>query len=141
MDIARKAYHKLLAWKRKERGKSALLIEGARRVGKTYLVEKFAKTEYKSALIIDFAKAPQEIHDLFASESDDFDTLFQALSLFYKVRLYPRESCIVFDEVQLCPKVRQLIKYLVADGCYDYLETGSLITLRKNVENILIHSE
>ena len=141
MDIARKAYHKLLAWKRKERGKSALLIEGARRVGKTYLAEKFAKTEYKSALIIDFAKAPQEIHDLFASESDDFDTLFQALSLFYKVRLYPRESCIVFDEVQLCPKARQLIKYLVADGRYDYLETGSLITLRKNVENILIPSE
>ncbi|MBQ1917566.1 MAG: ATP-binding protein [Schwartzia sp.] len=143
MDAAfrRKAYQKMLEWKRLDNGSSALLIEGARRVGKSYIAERFAKNEYKSYILIDFAKAPQTIHSLFETEGENLDNLFAVLSAYYKVRLYKRNSVIIFDEVQQCPKARQLIKYLVADGRYDYIETGSLITLKRNIKDIVIPSE
>ena len=141
MEIKRKIYDRLLNWKNTDQGESALIIEGARRVGKSFIAEKFAKQEYKSYLLIDFSKAPQDILNLFETEQEDIDILFQALQAHYKVRLYPRESCIIFDEVQFCPKARQLIKSLVADRRYDYIETGSLISLRQNVSDILIPSE
>ena len=131
----------MLEWKRLDNGSSALLIEGARRVGKSYIAERFAKNEYKSYILIDFAKAPQTIHSLFETEGENLDNLFAVLSAYYKVRLYKRNSVIIFDEVQQCPKARQLIKYLVADGRYDYIETGSLITLKRNIKDIVIPSE
>ncbi len=139
--LKRKIYDALLDWKRKSNGRTALLIEGARRVGKSYIVEQFAKQEYKSYIIIDFGNAPRDILDLFMNESADLDLFFAKLSAFYATVLYKRNSIIVFDEVQQFPRARQLIKYLVADGRYDYLETGSLIRLKKNTENIIIPSE
>lgn len=126
---------------KKAAGKTALLIDGARHVGKSFIAELFAKQEYKSHIIIDFGSAPQDILDLFINESADLDLFFAKLSAFYSTVLYKRESLIVFDEVQQFPRARQLIKYLVADGRYDYLETGSLIRLKKNTENIIIPSE
>ncbi|MBQ9697534.1 MAG: ATP-binding protein, partial [Acidaminococcaceae bacterium] len=128
-------------WKRNSNGKTALLIDGARRVGKSYIAELFATQEYKSHIIIDFGNAPKDILDLFENESTDLDLFFAKLSAFYSVVLTKRDSLIVFDEVQQFPRARQLIKYLVADGRYDYLETGSLIRLKKNTENIIIPSE
>lgn len=125
----------------KEGGKTALLIDGARRVGKSYVAEEFAKAEYKSYILIDFNRASKDVTDLFDRYLDDLDTLFLYLSTYYNVRLYPRESLIIFDEVQLCPRARSAIKYLVRDGRYDYLETGSLMSIRKNVKDILIPSE
>ena len=139
--LKRKIYDELLSWKEKSRGQTALLIDGARRVGKSFIAELFAKQEYKSCVIIDFGNAPQDILDLFMNESADLDLFFAKLSAFYSTVLYKRESLIVFDEVQRFPRARQLIKYLVADGRYDYLETGSLIRLKKNTENIIIPSE
>ena len=139
--LRRKIYDKLLDWKRKSNGQTALLIDGARRVGKSYIVEQFARQEYKSYILIDFGNAPQDILDLFVHESSDLDLFFAKLSAFYSTVLYKRESLIVFDEVQQFPRARQLIKYLVADGRYDFLETGSLIRLKKNTENIIIPSE
>lgn len=139
--LRRKIYDKLLDWKRKSNGQTALLIDGARRVGKSYIVEQFARQEYKSYILIDFGNAPQDILDLFVHESSDLDLFFAKLSAFYSTVLYKRESLIVFDEVQQFPRARQLIKYLVADGRYDFLETGSLIRLKKNTENIVIPSE
>ena len=139
--LRRKIYEKLLDWKRKSNGQTALLIDGARRVGKSYIVEQFARQEYKSYILIDFGNAPQDILDLFVHESSDLDLFFAKLSAFYSTVLYKRESLIVFDEVQQFPRARQLIKYLVADGRYDFLETGSLIRLKKNTENIIIPSE
>ena len=139
--LKRKIYEELLSWKKKSCGQTALLIEGARRVGKSFIAELFAKQEYKSYIIIDFGNAPQDILDLFINESADLDLFFAKLSAFYSIVLYRRESLIVFDEVQQFPRARQLIKYLVADGRYDYLETGSLIRLKKNTENIIIPSE
>ena len=139
--LRRKIYDKLLDWKRKNNGQTALLIDGARRVGKSYIVEQFARQEYKSYILIDFGNAPQDILDLFVHESSDLDLFFAKLSAFYSTVLYKRESLIVFDEVQQFPRARQLIKYLVADGRYDFLETGSLIRLKKNTENIIIPSE
>lgn len=139
--LKRKIYDELLSWKEKSRGQTALLIDGARRVGKSFIAELFAKQEYKSCVIIDFGNAPQDILDLFMNESADLDLFFAKLSAFYSTVLYKRESLIVFDEVQQFPRARQLIKYLVADGRYDYLETGSLIRLKKNTENIIIPSE
>jgi predicted AAA+ superfamily ATPase len=139
--LKRKIYEELLSWKKKSCGQTALLIEGARRVGKSFIAELFAKQEYKSCIIIDFGNAPQDILDLFINESADLDLFFAKLSAFYSIVLYRRESLIVFDEVQQFPRARQLIKYLVADGRYDYLETGSLIRLKKNTENIIIPSE
>lgn len=141
MEIKRKIYDKLLKWKNTDQGESALIIEGARRVGKSFIAEKFAQQEYKSYLLIDFSRASQDILSLFEKEQEDKDILFQTLQAHYKVRLYPRESCIIFDEVQFCPKARQMIKSLVADRRYDYIETGSLISLRQNISDILIPSE
>jgi predicted AAA+ superfamily ATPase len=128
-------------WKRESNGTSALLIDGARRVGKSFLAEQFAKNEYRSYILIDFGNAPRDILDLFENDSADLDLFFAKLSAFYATVLYKRESLIVFDEVQQYPRARQLIKYLVADGRYDYLETGSLIRLKKNVKDIIIPSE
>ena len=139
--LRRKIYDALLGWKQKSSGKTALLIDGARRVGKSYIAELFAKQEYRSHIIIDFGNAPRDILDLFENDSADLDLFFAKLSAFYGTRLHKRESLIVFDEVQQFPRARQLIKYLVADGRYDYLETGSLIRLKKNTENIIIPSE
>ena len=139
--LKRKIYNELLEWKKNSNGQTAMLIDGARRVGKSYITEWFAKQEYKSHIIIDFGNAPQDILNLFLYDSADLDLFFAKLSAFYSTVLYKRESLIIFDEVQQFPKARQLIKYLVADGRYDYLETGSLIRLKKNTENIIIPSE
>lgn len=141
MSLKRKIYDELLEWKKNSQGSSAIFIEGARRVGKSYVVEEFAKQEYKSHIIIDFAKAGKSVRDIFLEDSEDLDTFFQKLSLHYQTRLYERNSLIVFDEVQQFPFARQLIKYLVADHRYDYIETGSLIRLKKNVQDIVIPSE
>lgn len=139
--LKRKIYEKLLEWKEKSEGKTAILIDGARRVGKSYICREFAKREYKSSIIIDFANVPKDIFDLFEKESYDLDLFFVKLSAFYGVRLEQRKSLIVFDEVQLFPKARQLIKYLVEDGRYDYIETGSLLSLKRNVQDIVLPSE
>lgn len=139
--LRRKIYDQLLAWKQGSNGKTALLIDGARRVGKSYVAELFARQEYRSHIVIDFGNAPQDILELFLHDSGDLDLFFAKLSAFYSTTLYRRESLIVFDEVQQFPRARQLIKYLVADGRYDFLETGSLIRLKKNTENIIIPSE
>jgi len=138
--VKRKIYDQLLVWK-KEGGKTALLIDGARRVGKSYIVEAFAKAEYKSYILIDFNKTGNDILDLFMHYLDDLDTLFMYLSGYYNVKLATRESLIIFDEVQLFPRARAAIKYLVADGRYDYIETGSIVSIRKNVKDIVIPSE
>lgn len=140
MDIYRKAYEKLLDWK-KTSGETAMLIEGARRVGKSYLVKKFAAKEYKSYIYIDFANVSSEITELFEKEAYQLDIFFLKLEAFYGVTLEKRKSCIIFDEVQMYPKARQMIKYLVADGRYDYIETGSLVSIKQNVERIVIPSE
>lgn len=136
----RKIYDKLLKWKRESQGKSAVLIEGARRIGKSTIVEEFAKREYESYILIDFLKASKEIKGLF-DDLMDLDFIFLRLQNTYNVELIERKSLIVFDEVQLCPKARQAIKYLVADGRYDYIETGSLISIKKNTKDITIPSE
>ena len=127
-------------WK-EENGRTALLIDGARRVGKSYSAQEFAKKEYKSYILIDFNRAPAEITDLFVHYLNDLNMFFLYLSNFYGVKLYERESLIIFDEVQLFPKARAAIKYLVEDGRYDYVETGSLMTIKKNVADIVIPSE
>ena len=139
--LKRKAYDKLLKWKNENKGSTALLVEGARRVGKSTLVEEFGKNEYRTCLVIDFFQAPDEVKEYFSIYRADLDTLFLYLSTFYGVELHKRESLIVFDEVQMCPFARGLIKYLVADGRYDYIETGSLLSIKQNVENIVIPSE
>lgn len=139
--MRRKIYDRLLEWKTKDNGSCALLIDGARRVGKSYIAEEFGKREYKSYLMIDFAHLPREVEDVFKNDIDNLDLFFSKLSAYYRVFLYKRDSLIIFDEVQRYPSARELIKYLVADGRYDYLETGSLISLRVNVENIVIPSE
>ena len=136
----RKLYDQLLSWKEKSKGKTAVLVEGPRRVGKSTIVEAFAKKEYKSHLIIDFSAAPKHIIDLF-DDISDLNYIFLQLQLQFDVQLKERNSVIVFDEVQFCPRARQAIKHLVADGRFDYIETGSLISIRKNVENILVPSE
>ena len=141
MVLRRKAYQHLLDWKNTDNGATALLINGARRVGKSHLCKYFAQNEYRSSIIVDFANAPKIIRDIIDNDSFDLDLFFAKLSSFYNVKLNHRESLIVFDEVQLFPRARQLIKYLVADGRYDYIETGSLISLKKNVQDILIPSE
>lgn len=136
----RKIYNKILDWKNSNNGKTALLIEGARRIGKSTIVEEFAKNEYESFILIDFNKASQEIKDLF-KDLMDLDFIFLRLQQAYRTTLVQRKSVIIFDEVQQCPLARQAIKYLVADGRYDYIETGSLISIRKNTEHITIPSE
>ncbi len=139
--MKRKIYSRLLEWKEKDNGNCALLLDGARRVGKSYIAEEFGINEYKSYLLIDFAHLPQEVRSIFENDINDFDLFFNKLSAYYRKTLYRRDSLIIFDEVQRYPTARELIKYLVADGRYDYLETGSLISLRMNVENIVIPSE
>ena len=139
--LRRKIYDKMLNWKNRSQGRSALLIEGARRVGKSKIVEFFAQREYRSFIVVDFAKPKDGVVDAIVRHPDDLDGLFNLLMLSYGVKLFRRESVVVFDEVQLCPPARQLIKYLVEDSRYDYIETGSLISLRRNVEKISIPSE
>ncbi len=136
----RKIYDEILKWKSESNGKTALLIEGARRIGKSTIVEEFAKREYDSYILIDFNKASSRVQNLF-DDLDDLDHIFLSLQSVYHKTLKPRKSVIIFDEVQQCPKARQAIKYLVADGRYDYIETGSLISIKKNVESITIPSE
>lgn len=136
----RNIYDKMLEWKRHSNGKSALLIEGARRIGKSTVAEEFAKHEYDDYIIIDFAIADQAIKDLFDNLSD-MNRFFLGLQTLTMKSLTPRKSVIIFDEVQLCPKARQAIKYLVKDGRFDYIETGSLISIKKNVRDILLPSE
>ena len=118
-----------------------MLIDGARRVGKSYIAEEFAKNEYRSYIMIDFAKAPKAVTNMFENDSHNLDLFYQELSAYYRINLYPRESLIIFDEVQRYARARELVKYFVADGRYDFLETGSLISLKKNVEDIVIPSE
>lgn len=136
----RKIYEKMKQWKQESNGKTALLIEGARRIGKSTVAESFAKQEYESYILIDFSIASVQTKQLFEDLSD-LDYLFLNLQLHYHVDLIERKSLIIFDEVQLCPKARQAIKTLVKDGRYDYIETGSLISIKKNVKDILIPSE
>ena len=136
----RKIYDQLLQWKKEADGRSALLVEGARRVGKSTVVEEFAKNEYESYIFIDFSLAPSTIVELF-DDLSDLNYLFLQLQLQYHVDLVERKSLIIFDEVQFCPRARQAIKHLVKDHRYDYIETGSLISIRKNVRDILIPSE
>ena len=139
--MRRKIYTELLKWKEEEAGRTALLIDGARRVGKSYIVENFAKQEYKSYIIIDFNRVNQEVTELFENYLNDLDLFFMYLSKYYNVKLYERDTLIIFDEVQLFPRARAAIKYLVADGRYDYIETGSLMSIKKNVKDIVIPSE
>ena len=139
--MRRKIYTELLRWKEEEAGRTALLIDGARRVGKSYIVENFAKQEYKSYIIIDFNRVNQEVTELFENYLNDLDLFFMYLSNYYNVKLYERDTLIIFDEVQLFPRARAAIKYLVADGRYDYIETGSLMSIKKNVKDIVIPSE
>ena len=136
----RKLYNEILHWKASSNGQSAILIEGARRVGKSTLVKEFARKEYETYLLIDFSKASKEVVGLFEDISD-LDYLFLRLQLLYNVKLKERKSVIIFDEVQKLPLARQAIKHLVADGRYDYIETGSLISIKRNVKDIIIPSE
>ena len=140
MILERKIYKKLVAWKEETQGKKAILLEGARRIGKSTIAEEFAKKEYKSHLLIDFSKVPEEVKQCF-SHLNNLDDFYMLLTSIYGVTLYIRESLVIFDEVQLFPQARSAIKHLVADGRYDFLETGSLISIRENVAGILIPSE
>ncbi len=139
--MKRKIYQQLLDWKNKRNGEVALLVEGARRIGKSYIVEEFGKNEYESYILIDFNKAPQMVRDWFDLYLEDLDMLFLYLSQHYKVRLHERKSLIILDEVQLCARARAAIKFLVADGRYDYIETGSLVSIKKNTQGIVLPSE
>ena len=139
--MKRKIYNKLLNWKKESNGEYALLIDGARRVGKSYIVRQFAEKEYSSYVILDFNLVSKSIKDLFENDLDNLDRFFMYLSNYTGKTLYTRDTLIVFDEVQQYPKARAAIKYLIKDGRYDYIETGSLISIKKNVEGIVIPSE
>lgn len=146
--MKRKIYQQLLEWKRERKGDVALLIEGARRIGKSYIVEEFAKNEYDSYLLVDFSKVNPQVMDFFNLYLDDLDTLFMNLEVYFRRKLIPRQSytdeahsIIIFDEVQFCPRARAAIKHLVADHRFDYIETGSLVSIKKNVKDIMIPSE
>ena len=139
--MKRKVYEELIKWKENSNGKTAILIDGARRVGKSYIAEAFAKENYKTYILIDFSKVPQIIKELFDNYLDNLDYLFTYLSEYFETKLYERNTLFIFDEVQFCPRARSAIKHLVADGRYDYIETGSLISIKKNVKDILIPSE
>lgn len=148
MIMKRKAYSQLLEWKRFNNGKTAMLVEGARRIGKSYIIEQFAKNEYESYLIIDFNQAKDGVKALFDDYLSDIDQLLFRLQVYYGKTLIARNSeddiahsVIIFDEVQFCPKARSAIKYLVADHRFDYIESGSLISIKKNVKDIMIPSE
>ena len=138
--FTRKIYREILEWKENRSDKYALLVKGARRVGKSTIVEEFAKKEFKSYIMIDFAHVSKDIKDLF-EDTYDLDFFFLQLQQLSGTKLYEKESVIIFDEVQLLPKARQAIKYLVADGRYKYIETGSLLSIKKNTKDILIPSE
>ena len=141
MIFKRKIYDQLLEWKQRSNGKTALLIEGARRVGKSTIVSEFGKNEYESFVIVDFMRPNQKVVSAIIDHPDDLNIFFNELSMAYNVILHARNTLIVFDEVQRCPQARQLIKALVADGRYDYIETGSLISIKMNVKDITIPSE
>ncbi len=141
MNIKRNIYDELLAWKNRSNGKTALLIEGARRIGKSYIAEEFARNEYKSYILIDFSVIDSVLIDKFDEALRDLDEFFSTLSMVFGTPLYDGESLIIFDEVQMYPKARQMIKHLVADGRYDYLETGSLLSIKTNVKDIVLPSE
>ncbi|MCD8297584.1 MAG: AAA family ATPase [Prevotella sp.] len=140
MIFKRKIYERLLRWKREDDGSTAVLIKGARRVGKSTIAGEFAKKEYERHIVIDFAACSDEVRALF-NDLSNLDYIFMRLQMIYNVELKERKSVIIFDEVQLAPKARQAIKYLVKDHRYDYIETGSLISIRKNIKDILIPSE
>lgn len=146
--MKRKIYQQLLDWKQNRRGDVALLIEGARRIGKSYIVEEFAKNEYDSYLLIDFSRVNPKVMEFFDLYLDDLDMLLTSLELYGKKKLTPRgekgeeaHSLVIFDEIQFCPRARAAIKHLVADNRYDYIETGSLISIKKNVKDIMLPSE
>lgn len=146
--MKRKIYDKLLEWKKNHKGDTALLIEGARRIGKSYIVEEFARKEYESYILVDFSKVNPQVMELFNLYLDDLDMLFMSLELYFRRKLTPRQtkgeearSLVIFDEVQFCPRARAAIKHLVADRRYDYIETGSLISIKKNVKDIMLPSE
>ncbi|MDR0962219.1 MAG: ATP-binding protein [Mediterranea sp.] len=146
--MRRKIYQQLLAWKKDRKGNVALLIEGARRIGKSYIIEEFAKNEYDSYILVDFSKVNPMVMEFFTLYSDDLNSLFTNLELYFRKKLIPRtrkdgeaHSLIIFDEVQFCPRARASIKHLVADHRYDYIETGSLISIKKNVKDIMLPSE
>lgn len=141
MIFERKMYEKMINWKTGTKGAKALFIEGARRIGKSTIVEEFAKKEYKSYILIDFNDASDAVKDAFLNYLQDLDTFFMILSTEYRTVLYPRESVLIFDEIQKFPKARQSIKRLVKDGRFDYVETGSLVSIRENVQDITIPSE
>jgi predicted AAA+ superfamily ATPase len=148
MGMKRKIYQDMLRWKHERKGDIALLIEGARRIGKSYIVEEFARNEYDSYLLIDFSKVSPQVLDVFNIYLDDLNTLFLNLEIYFKRKLTPRNSdseeahsLVIFDEVQFCPRARAAIKHLVIDHRYDYIETGSLISIKKNVKNIMLPSE
>lgn len=137
----RKIYNKLKDWKSETKGTKALLIEGARRIGKSTIAEEFAKNEYRSYILIDFNLASDTVISAFNNYLNDLDTFFMIIESEYNKKLYRRESVVIFDEIQRFPRARQAVKYLVADGRFDYIETGSLISIRENVENITLPSE
>jgi len=139
--MKRKAYDKMLEWREKYADKYALMLDGPRRVGKSWLAEEFAKAEYKAYVLIDFSKVKRDVKDLFDEYLDDLDTFFMLLETKLKVKLPRNESLVIFDEVQRFPRAREAIKHLVKDGRYHYLETGSLISIKSNVKDILIPSE
>ena len=146
--MRRKIYDKLLEWKKNHKGDTALLIEGARRIGKSYIVEEFARKEYESYLLVDFSRVNPQVMEFFNLYLDDLDMLFMNLELYFRRKLTPRQakgeearSLVIFDEVQFCPRARAAIKHLVADRRYDYIETGSLISIKKNVKDIMLPSE
>lgn len=139
--MKRKVYKQLQEWKEISGGTSAIMVEGARRIGKSYIVEEFARNEYDDYLLINFRLAPKEVKEWFDLYLEDLDKLFLNLQLHYNKRLKPRRSVVIFDEVQDCPRAREAIKFLVADGRFDYIETGSLISIKKNVKDIVIPSE
>lgn len=146
--MKRKIYDKLLEWKKNHKGDTALLIEGARRIGKSYIVEEFARKEYESYILVDFSKVNPQVMEFFNLYLDDLDMLCMSLELYFRRKLTPRQtkgeearSLVIFDEVQFCPRARAAIKHLVADRRYDYIETGSLISIKKNVKDIMLPSE
>ena len=139
--MKRKIYDRLLEWKKRSNGKTALLIDGARRVGKSYVAEEFAKNEYSSYVIVDFARAKPALKRIFNEYLDDLDTFFLFFQRLTKTKLVRNDALVIFDEIQRFPRAREAIKYLVADGRFHYLETGSLISINKNVKNIVIPSE
>ena len=141
MILQRKIYRKLLDWKNECQGTKAIMVEGARRIGKSTIVEEFAKREYESYILIDFAKKDKVVEGYFNSYLNNLDDLFMMLGTYFGVNLIPRKTVIIFDEVQMFPQARAAIKYLVADGRYDYIETGSLISIKENVKDIVIPSE